>query len=100
MLENLGMPSTLNKAGPKSPVWASRVFTVGDRRTKVGSAPRKEGSLGFLRIILKMIPNLIFGFPCMNSVPSMSDAVLPLRLLINIPSLITKTMGKIALAHP
>ena len=69
VLENLGMPSTSSKAGPKGPVWASRVFTVGDRRTKSGDSPRKEGSLGFLRIILKMVPNLIFGFPCMNSVP-------------------------------
>lgn len=62
VLENLGMPSTSSKAGPKGPVWASRVFTVGNWRTKSGDSPRKEGSLGFLRIILKMVPNLILVF--------------------------------------
>ena len=75
--------------------WASRVFIVGDWRAKSVDSPRKEGSLGFLRIILKMIPNLIFGFPCMNSVPGSYQMLSCLSVSSHvIPSLAPRPWGK------
>lgn len=87
-LENLGMPSTSSKAGPKSPVWASRVFTVGDRRTKSGVSPRKEGIWDSSELFWKWSQIWFLVFLAWTRSWLMSDAALPLRLLSHvIPSL-------------
>lgn len=68
-------------------------FTAEDWRTKMRIVPRKEGILGFLRIILKSIPNLIFILSPHELSPWLiSDDFLPLSCCSQLG---TKAMGKI-----
>lgn len=71
-------------------------FAVANWRTKVGTISRKEGNLGFLSMILKTVPNLIFMLP-LHELSSwlISDPFLPLCLLSCHSRLSTKAMGKL-----
>lgn len=91
-----GCLSPLAKPLPRALSGSLGCFAVEDWRTKVRTVSRKESNLGFLRMILKTIPNLIFILSLHELSPWLiSNAFLPLCLLSCHSQLGTKAMGKI-----
>lgn len=98
--EILGLPLTSSKAALKTLWEPVGYFALEDWTTKVGTISRKEGNLGFLRMILKTIPNLIFILS-LHELSSwlISNAFLPLSPLMSFPAW-HQSHGKTTIALP